>query len=177
MEMLLSIALLLLLYVSILLQIHLLSFIGYIPHHLHLILYKNLLFNCIIYAHFQVVLLHGHKHKSNHTTREWIGSQFNKIGTLLAILVHLCRTEISKISIRQWLKSSLSKHINGGGPLSLSKYCCSKTLFTSLSVSVSGCQSSGSSSNLILMSCLNWSYFVNNAITGTWKIPRVNSNS
>ena len=71
MEMLLSIALLLLLYSkSLVLQIYLLPCLGCIPCHSYLIICKNSLFDCMIYAHFQVVLLHSFKHKSKCVTRQ-----------------------------------------------------------------------------------------------------------
>ena len=51
----------------------------------------------MVYAHFQVVLLHSREHESNYINRERIGSQFNEIDTPLVRPVHLCITEVSKI--------------------------------------------------------------------------------
>ena len=69
MEILLSMHLLLSLSLA-LLQIDLSSCIECIPHHSYLTIHKNSPFNTIIYAYFQVVLLHSHKHESDHMTRE-----------------------------------------------------------------------------------------------------------
>ena len=65
--MLLSIPLSRLLY-SLVLRIYLSSCIGCKPRHSLRMNHKNSPFNCMIYANFQVVLLHSHEHEGNHVT-------------------------------------------------------------------------------------------------------------
>jgi hypothetical protein len=116
--------------------------------------------------------LNNEEHERNNITRELIGSFFNKLSTLSAGLVHVCGTEI-RVAYAIWLtKLSLSKHTTGADPVSLARYCSSKIL------SISAVRHAGSvlvstpwSSNLKIVSRLNWSYFVNTAITGTAEIP------
>ena len=71
MEMLLSIAELLPQYSQALFQNHLLPCIGCTSYHNScLIILNNSLFNGLMYADFQIVLLHSHKHEGNHATGE-----------------------------------------------------------------------------------------------------------
>ena len=86
------------------------------------------------------------------------------------MLMHSYMTEISIAHIGWLTKSSLSKHTNGGGPsgLRLAKKCLLKIFSIS---SLRSARSQCWSSNFIVISRLNWSYFVNTAITGTRKMP------
>jgi len=130
--------------------------------------YMNLPLNSFLYVQLQVILLYWQHYECNSTTIKCIGSYFDKIDTLLAILVHSCITDINVVHFN-WLTIPLpSKHTNGGDPIRLARYCSPKTLSISLLRSVG---SLSWSSNFILMSRLNWSYLVNTAIIGTWKDP------
>ena len=71
MEMLLSIAELLPQYSQVHCQKHLLPCVGCTSYHnSYLIMQNNSLFNSLMYADFQIVLLHCHKHEGNHATGE-----------------------------------------------------------------------------------------------------------
>jgi hypothetical protein len=130
-------------------------------------MHRSLPPNCLFNAQLQIFLLNSQQHDSNVATREFIGSLLNKLSTLLALLVHSCKTDLS-IEHDSWpTKLSLSKRTNGADSPSLVKYSSLKILSTSASRSTG---SSFSSGNLNPTSRLNWSYLVNTAITGTRKI-------
>ena len=77
-------------------------------------------FDGLPYAELEVIALYSHEHKGNYVPTECIGSHFDKISTLLTVLVHPYRTGI-KMSVNCLKKSLLSKRTNGGGPLRLAK--------------------------------------------------------
>ena len=49
----------------------------------------------MFYAQLQIIPLNTQEHEGNGTARELIGGLFDKLITLLAVLVHSCGTEIS----------------------------------------------------------------------------------
>ena len=79
--------------------------------------------NGLLYAELQVIPLYGHEHESNHAATECIGGNFNETITSLSMLLHHCRTGINTACVYQLTTSgpSLSKRINGGGPLRLAR--------------------------------------------------------
>jgi hypothetical protein len=132
---------------------------------------RGILLNCIVYAQLQIIFLNSQEHEGNYTARKFIASLFNKLSTLLARLVHSYETGISIVHASWLTKFSLSKHTTGVDPVSLAKYCSLKILSTSaLRSAWSVLVLRPRSSNLKIMSCLNWSYLVNTTITGTREI-------
>jgi hypothetical protein len=92
------------------------------------LLHRNLPSNCLFYAQLQIILLNSQKNEGSGAAGEFIGSLLNKLSTPLALLVHLCETEIS-VAYSIWPKqSSLSKRTNGGDPLRWARNCSLKTL-------------------------------------------------
>jgi len=93
---------------------------GTINLHWHLAICENSPFNCLLYAKLKVITLYSYEHKGNYAPTKCIGSHFNKISTLLVVLVHSYRIE-TKMGVN-WLKrSSPAKQTNGGGPLRLAR--------------------------------------------------------
>jgi hypothetical protein len=107
--------------------------VGLCSPHSILIIRRNLPLNCLFYVQLQIVLLDSQEHEGNDAARELIDSLFEKLSTLLVMLVHPCGTEISVSHASLLTKFSLSKHTNGADLLRLVKYCSWKTLFISSS--------------------------------------------
>lgn len=61
---------------------------------------KNTPSNSLVYTKLKVIPLYSHEHMGNNIPTECVGSNFNKINTLLVVLVHSYRTEI-KIGVNQ----------------------------------------------------------------------------
>ena len=82
----------------------------------------NLPFNGLLYAEFEVIALYSHEHQGNYAVTKCIGGRFNKIGTLLIMLVHSYKTE-AKTGVNCLKEALLSKrtNLNGGGPPRLAK--------------------------------------------------------
>jgi hypothetical protein len=55
----------------------------------------NLPSNCLFYVQLQILLLDSQEHEGNDAARELIDSLFEKLSTLLVMLVHPCGTEIN----------------------------------------------------------------------------------
>lgn len=87
----------------------------YFPHS-HLASHRNLPSNRLLYTEFQIASLYSEEHEGNRFATERIGSLFNKIGTSLAVHVHVCKTDINIQRIRQLMTSVLSKRTCGGCP-------------------------------------------------------------
>ena len=86
-------------------------------------MHNNLPCNCLLYTELQAIPLHGHKHEGNRAAIECIGGNFNETVTSSSTILHLCRTRINTARVHQPTTSwpSLSKRINGGGPLRLAR--------------------------------------------------------
>jgi hypothetical protein len=63
--------------------------------HSTLIIRGNLPSNCLFYVQLQILLLDSQEHEGNDAARELIDSLFEKLSTLLVMLVHPCGTEIN----------------------------------------------------------------------------------
>ena len=120
MEMPLCIFLLKLLYSQAPSQVNHRSCYGTTHLHCYFAICEHSPFNGLLYAKLKVIFLYSQEHKGNYTLTECIGSCFNKISTLLVMLVHSYRTEI-KMGVNWLKKPLLSKRTNGGGPLRLAK--------------------------------------------------------